>query len=308
MEIKIIMIYLQEIEMKKAYFKQININTPIEPLIMCPVCSSPMNHVSGCYSKCKSCGYMMSHEQPGAGAEVVSLDAVREKNFRFICKIIKESFPQTKTILDVGSSDGHFLKVASDEGFIITGLEPATHLAEKARLHGYNVIDGFFPNAEGLINKMYDIIIFNDSWEHIPNLHEALQGIKDHLKKTGIVIINLPSSDGIVFKTAFLLNKMGIRTPFERLWQKGFASPHLHYFNVKNLKLFFENYGFVMCYSSSLYYYTIKGLWGRISCKSSFLVSVFAWVSMVLLYPLSTLCSDCFMACFSVSENSGENK
>jgi SAM-dependent methyltransferase len=266
-----------------------------------------MNQIVGGYLKCKTCGYMMSQEQPGAGAEVVSLNAVRDKNYRFICKIIKEKFSLLRTVLDVGSSDGHFLKVAKDEGFQVTGLEPASHLAEKARLHGYNVIDGFFPQAQGLQNEMYDIIIFNDSLEHIPNLQESLHGIKEHLGKAGIAIINLPSSDGIIFKTAFLLNKFGIRTPFNRLWQKGFASPHLHYFNVRNLKRFFENNGFVMRYSSPLYYYTIKGLWGRISCKSSFFVSVFAWVSMVLLYPLVILCSDCFMACFSISEIRGEN-
>jgi len=274
---------------------------------ICPVCSFSMNPITGAYLKCNACGYMMSQEQPGAGAEVVSLDAVREKNYRFICKIIKEKFSQLKTVLDVGSSDGHFLKVANDEGFSVTGLEPAVHLAEKARHHGYDVIDGFFSQAQGLKNKIYDIIIFNDSWEHIPNLRESLQGIKEHLKSTGIAIINLPSSDGIIFKTAYLLNKFGIRTPINRLWQKGFASPHLHYFNLRNLKQFFENNGFVMRYSSPLYYYTIKGLWGRISCKSSFFVSVFAWVSMVLLYPLVTFCSDCFMACFSFSENTGKN-
>jgi len=279
----------------------------IEIKKMCPVCATSLHQLAGGYSMCKACGYMMSQEQPGAGAEVVSLDAVREKNYRFICKVIKERFSELKTVLDIGSSDGHFLKVANNEGFSVTGLEPAAHLAEKARLNGYEVIDGFFPQAQDIQNKMYDIIIFNDSWEHIPNLRESLQGIKEHLKKTGVVIINLPSSDGIIFKTAFLLNKLGIRTPFNRLWQKGFTSPHLHYFNIRNLKWFFENNGFVMRYSSPLYYYTIKGLWGRISCKSSFFVSVLAWVSMVLLYPLVMLCSDCFMACFSVPVNTGEN-
>jgi SAM-dependent methyltransferase len=250
---------------------------------------------------------MTSHEQPGAGAEVVSLEAVREKNYRFICRTIRERFPGLKTLLDIGSSDGHFLHIANDEGFSATGLEPASHLAEKARLHGFEVINGFFPYAESLLKNIYDIIIFNDSWEHIPNLKEALQGIKEHLKSTGVAIINLPSSDGIIFKTAFLLNKLGIRTPFNRLWQKGFSSPHLHYFNARNLKQFFENNGFVMRYSSPLYFYTIKGLWGRISCKSTFFVSVLAWLCMVLLYPLVTLCSDCFMACFSIPESKGKN-
>jgi 2-polyprenyl-3-methyl-5-hydroxy-6-metoxy-1,4-benzoquinol methylase len=244
----------------------------------------------------------MSDEQPGAGTEILSVDAVREKNFRLICKLIKAKFPQAKTVLDVGSSTGHFLEVAGDEGFSVTGLEPSVQLANNTRLRGYNVINGFFPSAESLSALKYDIIIFNDSFEHIPNLQEVLQGIKNHLKSTGIVIVNLPTSDGVIFKTAFLLNKIGIRAPFNRLWQKGFASPHLHYFNKRNLKMLFENNGFMMQYSSSLYYYNIKGLWERISCKSTFLFSVFTWLFMVLLYPLFAFYSDCFMACFSFVE------
>jgi 2-polyprenyl-3-methyl-5-hydroxy-6-metoxy-1,4-benzoquinol methylase len=266
-----------------------------------------MRQIAGGYSMCKVCGFLMSHEQPGAGAEVVSLDAVREKNFRLICKTIKEKFPQAKTILDVGSSTGHFLNVASNEGFSVTGLEPDVHLADNVRAQGYNVINEFFPHAKSPLTQTYDIIIFNDSFEHIPNLQEVLRGIKEHLKSTGVVIINLPTSDGIIFKTAFLLNKLGIQIPFNRLWQKGFASPHLHYFNERNLKQFFENNGFVMQYSSSLYYYTVKGLWGRISCKSPFIVSIFAWLCMVILYPLFTFYSDCFMACFSFSVKEGCN-
>ena len=176
---------------------------------------------------CKMCGYMMSHEQPGAGAEFISLDTVREKFFRLICKTIKERYPQARTVLDVGSSTGHFLKITGDEGFSITGLEPDVYIADNARLQGHTVINGFFPNTESLSTQMYDIIIFNDSLEHITNL------------------------------------------------------------------------GFIMRHSSPLHYYTIKGLWGRISCKSPFFFSIFAESCMVVLYPLSKFYNDCFMACFS---------
>jgi 2-polyprenyl-3-methyl-5-hydroxy-6-metoxy-1,4-benzoquinol methylase len=247
---------------------------------------------------------MMSREQPGAGAEVESIDAVREKNFRTICGAIKKQFPRTRTVLDVGSSTGLFLKTARDSGFSATGLEPAVHLAEETRRRGYDVINGFFPGAQELADKKYDIIIFNDSFEHIPNLQELIQSIKNHLDKTnGIAIINLPSSGGLMFKTAFLLYRLGIHAPFDRLWQKGFASPHLHYFNVRNLNILFEHHGFVMQYTTPLRYYTIKGLWKRISCKSSFLVSLVSWVGMVMFYPFFMLHSDCFMACFSLGEN-----
>jgi 2-polyprenyl-3-methyl-5-hydroxy-6-metoxy-1,4-benzoquinol methylase len=247
---------------------------------------------------------MGSREQPGAGAEVESIDLVREKNFKTICGVIQKQFPRARAVLDVGSSTGLFLQTARDNGLSATGLEPAVHLAEETRRRGYDVINGFFPGAQELVDKKYDIIIFNDSFEHIPNLQELIQGIKDHLDKThGIAIINLPSSGGLMFKTAFLLYKLGIHAPFDRLWQKGFASPHLHYFNVQNLKRLFERYGFVLKYTAPLRYYTIKGLWKRISCKSSFFVSLVSWVCMVMLYPLSMLQSDCFMACFTLRKN-----
>jgi len=42
-----------------------------------------MDQIAGGFLKCKACGYMMSCEQPGAGAEVVSVDVVRERNYRF---------------------------------------------------------------------------------------------------------------------------------------------------------------------------------------------------------------------------------
>ena len=274
---------------------------------VCPICVSAMHKISGSYSICKSCRYMMSEEQPGAGAEVISLEAVREKNFRFICKKIRKIIPYGKTILDVGSSTGHFLRVANSESLSSTGLEPDVGLAEMTRLQGLNIINEFFPNAEDLFNHTYDIIIFNDSFEHIPNLQEIVLGIKRLLKSNGIVIVNLPTSDGIIFKISYIFNKMGIKAPFDRLWQKGFASPHLHFFNLRNLKQFSANNGFAMQYSSPLYYYTVKGLWHRISCKESFFISIFTWFFMVLLYPVFTLYSDCFMACFSLSDKNGGN-
>jgi 2-polyprenyl-3-methyl-5-hydroxy-6-metoxy-1,4-benzoquinol methylase len=218
--------------------------------------------------------------------------------------VIQKQFPRARTVLDVGSSHGLFLQTARDNGFSATGLEPALHLAEETRLRGYDVINGFFPSAQGLAGKRYDIIIFNDSFEHIPNLQDLIQSIQNHLDKpNGMVIINIPSSGGIIFKTAFLLYRLGIHAPFDRLWQKGFASPHLHYFNVRNLKRLFERRGFVMKYTAPLCYYTIKGLWKRIACKSSFFVSIVSWLGMVMLYPLSMMQSDCFMACFALEEN-----
>jgi len=272
---------------------------------ICPICNESMHKIADIYFLCKNCLYMSSNEQPGAGTEVITtLEAIRIKNFKFICNIIKEKFSQAKTILDVGCSEGLFLKIARDEGFLATGVEPEEHLVKELRSCGFDVINGFFPQAENLSNKKYDIIIFNDSFEHIPNIQEVLQGIKIHLTDKGCVIINIPNSEGLIFKISYVLYKLGIKVPYHRMWQKGFPSPHLHYFNSQNLKKLFENNGFTMHYSSSLPTYTVRGLYKRISFRTSFVVSIFIWLFMILLYPLLSNRSDIFMACFSLKKTS----
>ncbi|MDR3001649.1 MAG: class I SAM-dependent methyltransferase, partial [Fibromonadaceae bacterium] len=221
---------------------------------------------------------------------------------KIVCKFIKKKNPKANTVLDVGCSVGLFLKIAEAEGFSVTGLEPDANLAVKLKEQGYQVINGFFPGAEELSNKKYDAIIFNDSLEHIPELQGILQGLKDYLEKNGLVIINVPTSSGIIFKISSLLYKIGVKAPLERAWQKGFASPHVHYFNKDNLLSLFERNGFITQYTTSLSYYTIKGLWKRLSCKSSFIFSIFAWLCLVAMYPFYMLKSDSLMACFSISE------
>ena len=127
---------------------------------ICPVCTSSMRPIAEYYSVCDACRYMLSNEPAGAGAEVVSLEAVRERNFRFICEVIKEKLhiPNLKKVLDVGSSTGHFLDIANDLGFDATGLEADIYLANETQQRGLTVINGFFPNAGGLGEQKYDML------------------------------------------------------------------------------------------------------------------------------------------------------
>jgi len=246
---------------------------------------------------------MLSKEMPGAGAEVTGLDDVRVRNFRKICQIIKIKFPEIKTILDVGSSHGLFIRTATDEGFAVSGIEPTDELVKETLSYGYTIFKGFFPDENVLADKKFDAIIFNDSFEHIPNAKEIIAGIKKHLnQEKGFAIINIPTSDGLMFFISNLLSKFGIKNPLERLWQKGFASPHLHYFNKKNLKKLFEKNGFETKEYKKLYYYTLKGLWERLTCMSTFIVSLISWMVLVALYPLFVIKSDCFVIFFEMKE------
>jgi SAM-dependent methyltransferase len=242
---------------------------------------------------------MAADAMPGAGAEIESLETVREKNFTQIIKTLKKKYNWCKTILDVGSAQGVFLRLAALHEFIVTGLEPDENLAAESRNSGFDVITGFFPDTDALAGKTFDIIIFNDSFEHIPNLQALIKGVKAHLSKNGVVVVNLPNSNGLMFQSALLAYKFGISAFFDRLWQRGFASPHLHYFNMRNLKMLFEGYGFIQRGNMQLSYYLVTGLWRRIRCKSSLCVSIIAWILLIILYPIFCVKSDCFVSYFT---------
>jgi 2-polyprenyl-3-methyl-5-hydroxy-6-metoxy-1,4-benzoquinol methylase len=211
---------------------------------------------------------------------------------------LSEKFPKHKTILDVGASRGTFVRIAANYGFSVTALEPDSALADAMKQKGFEVINGFFPHADGLTDKKFNVIIFNDSFEHIPNPSSVIEGVKKHLTPDGIAVINLPSSDGFLFRCSLILAKIGIMAPLYRLWQKDTASPHLHYFNPRNLRRLFESSGFNQELSHPVPYYTLSGLWKRISCASPLPVAIPSWAALVSLYPLCRLKNDAFVSFF----------
>ena len=255
----------------------------------CVVCDAGMSCCVKDYFICNACGYMSSNLCEGYGAEVGGIDDVRMKNYIEICNIIKKHFPSRTRILDVGCASGLFLKIAQNEGFNVVGLEPDFSNAFNARAQGFEVINGFFPDAEQLAGQTFDVVIFNDSFEHIPDTGHVIQGVKRCLKEDGVVVINVPSSKGLIFTLSLLMSKLGIISPLERLWQKGFSSPHLHYFNPENLELLFEKYSFLSVYHTSLKCYTLDKLWKRIKHGSPFLKAFVVWSCMVMFYPFYNL-------------------
>jgi hypothetical protein len=68
-------------------------------------------------------------------------------------------------------------------------------------------------------------------FEHLPDPYGVAQVLRKHLSSRGFVIINLPVSDGLVFRFARTLARIGVRAPLERMWQVGMPSPHLSYFS-----------------------------------------------------------------------------
>ena len=271
---------------------------------ICPVCFNVMQKKIASWSFfCNSCHYWSSSLIPDIGnkidqvfitkdkkTDVLSfLDSIRITNFNKILDKLSSIRKNEKlSILDVGCGTGLFIKVAKERGHQITGLEPNPIMAKNASIKGYNIIKGFFPSSVPPKFK-YDLIIFNDVLEHVPNLDVVLSSCSRFLNSDGLIVISLPNSDGLFFRLAKRLYKVGFKGCWHRLWQKMFYTPHLHYFNKYSLDLLFKKYKYKNISGLvELESIAFSGLWQRLSIdkKTTFFIKLLLFASVIILYPL----------------------
>jgi SAM-dependent methyltransferase len=226
--------------------------------LICPKCSHEQSTLV------PSINSKDSHENINEEARESGLKSLRQENFEEIVEKLKCFKSTTHAhLLDVGSAHGWFLDVASKH-FDVLGVEPDEHIFKLAKAKGHNIRLGYFPTAL-TEDDNFDIIVFNDVIEHIPDLHQILDACRDRLKTDGLLLLNLPSSKGIFYRAAKFLDRIGIPGPFERLWQKGMPSPHVHYFQNKNLNQLLARHDFVHLYNDALPSIKYKGLFSRIT-------------------------------------------
>ena len=246
------------------------------PRPQCPVCVTPLaDGINSWHFQCHKCQYEGSNLKPDINkAEIhrqideddreIGLRKLRQQNFSLILQRIKkyQSSPSAR-LLDVGAAHGWFLDLAS-KLFLAEGIEPDQTLFEYAKSKGKLVRFGYFPEAL-LSNDVFDLIIFNDVIEHIPDISLTLQACYDHLNKDGLLVLNLPNSHGFFYRLSKILALLGLPRPFERLWQKGCPSPHVHDFNDNNLIDLGLTKKFSKLDQGHLPSLTFKGLFTRIA-------------------------------------------
>lgn len=224
--------------------------------------------------QCHQCGYEASTLESAINidtkhllidefAREEGLKPLRDDNFKKLLHLISKRVSHGgQKLLDVGAAHGWFIKLAS-EHYDVLGIEPDHEVYKKALAYNLPMIEGYFPDAL-TSDKTFDVIVFNDVFEHIPNVKKTVESCKDHLHENGLLVLNLPNSNGIFYKLSKLLKRFKVPGSFNRLWQRGFPSPHLHYFDKSNLARFIEKNGFQTVFSGNFPSIKIKGLYHRI--------------------------------------------
>lgn len=267
----------------------------------CLVCESEL--AAGCQSwhfLCKSCGYEKSNlhqkinlhsslQLVNENARETGLGELRKRNFAVIAENIKSLKPNGGSLLDVGCSHGWFMETVGND-FEVLGLEPDKEIFEIASRRNLPVRMGYFPEALDYCDK-FDVIVFNDVIEHIPDIKRTISCSYQHLNDDGLLVLNLPNTNGVVYSLSKIFCKFGLSKFFERLWQKDFPSPHVHYFNLSNLTSFLEGNKFNVKTKGALSTMRLSGLYTRVSYGRHFgrVVSAFIYIGIALLLPILSL-------------------
>lgn len=277
------------------------------PKEICPVCQSELHAgYRSWHWICKSCGYERANLQPtinlhsshqliDEGARETGLRELRLGNFKKILADIKSIKTKNGYLLDVGSAHGWFLDIAKKE-FKVLGLEPDENVFDATSHRGLPVRKGYFPEALDE-NEQFDVIVFNDVIEHIQDIESILKLCPQHLNKDGLLVLNLPSSNGLFYRLSKVFCRFGYAGFFERMWQKDLPSPHMHYFNLHNLIALLEKNGFEVKIKGRLSTLKLDGLYTRVSYagNQNIVARIFVYVGVALFLPmLRILPSDIF--------------
>lgn len=227
--------------------------------------------------RCARCGLLASSLLPAIPqaktetvldeeARLVGLYEARRRSNVAILEVLSRNLaPTQRALLDVGCGHGLFLKDALAAGFCAEGIEPDANVVDGARAAtGAIVRHGYFPDAleEG---EQFDAITFNDVLEHIPQVEKAIAACYRHLLPGGVLVLNCPDKDGIFYRLANFMDRLGISGPFLRMWQFGLPSPHVWYFSAEHLTRLGKRAGFEQGEVVRLAPITAKGLRQRVS-------------------------------------------
>ena len=195
----------------------------------------------------------------------------------------------SKRLLDVGCGPGWFLEAAGLKGLIAEGIEPDSRLARRGCDTGLTIATGSFPATAS--QNAYDIITFNDAFEHLPTPLDAIAAIRERLVPGGLLVLNLPAHTGAIYRISEVLARFGLREPLERMWQKGFESPHLYYYAAAELSAMIGAQGFVCERGFALPSVTHDQLWTRIraGCQRSSFADTAIYLATVAAMPLLKL-------------------
>ncbi|MBU4057864.1 class I SAM-dependent methyltransferase [Patescibacteria group bacterium] len=202
--------------------------------------------------KCNTCGLMYANPQGEAESKTemflqtrTSKDlseltsekfsqkqSVQLKDYKKIISTINNIGIKTGSVLEIGASLGTFLNMWKESGWNVLGVDPNKNASIYAKeKYNINVIQSTIKESD-LKENQFDVVIMLHVIEHMGDPEEELEIIKRVLKPGGILVIETPRYDSLLFKC------LGRR---ERSIS---CDGHIYFFTTKTIRALIEGCGF----------------------------------------------------------------
>ncbi|RYZ61719.1 MAG: methyltransferase domain-containing protein [Proteobacteria bacterium] len=141
-----------------------------------------------------------------------SVSAAMVQHFAAYATHVRERFVAPGAlVVEVGSNDGILLRAFSGHDVRILGVDPAVNVAEQARQNGVPTLAEFFgePVAHSIVAEhgRAAVIIGNNVFAHIDDLHSVMRGIDALLAEDGVLVLEFPYVvtllEGLEFDTVY---------------------------------------------------------------------------------------------------------
>lgn len=234
----------------------------MEELKNCPICNSPnqvdymktldhfLTQQEFTIVKCVYCGFLFLNPRPTKNEigkyyesqEYIShsnkKNGILNKLYHLIRSInhkkkyqIITSYIKEGSILDIGCATGEFLNFFKGKNWYTTGVEPNENALNFAKEnYGLNVYDEEFLNRTD--TEKYDVITMWHVLEHVHDINQRIEQVKNLLNNNGILVIAVPNPESYDAQK------------YQEFWA-GFDLPrHLYHFSQKCLEQLLKNYNF----------------------------------------------------------------
>ncbi len=131
----------------------------------------------------------ISHTDSSEGIINKIYQRVRKYTISKKIKLINNYSNKSKTILDIGCGTGDFIKECKNNDWEVVGIEPNS----KAKEIGLTKDLVIFSSIDDIIEQKFDIITMWHVLEHVTDLDDTINKIKNMLTENGTLIIAVPN-------------------------------------------------------------------------------------------------------------------
>lgn len=255
--------------------------------ISCVICGNICVEDLDDISCCSECGLLHSGQKAGFGNPIQGMGSIALRNYAIVGEALEKVLPLCGAkVLDVGCAEGGFTELMLSKGADCLGLEPDNDAARDALQKKLPILSISFENFVDE-KGMFDVIVFNDVFEHMQSPIPVLEKSHKLLKDGGYILINIPFSSGMIFRLIRVAARLGIYSPYRRMWARGLSSPHVYFYNEKNLNYLLRNFKFEFVEKGRLVSLSNDGMYRRVRSTygplSAIIISAFASLFMLIL-------------------------